>query len=238
MIRRNPVPSRRAKHKSHQPADAARTRPQVIANVRRSAHAASRHLKKRSSRNLGYLAKWIKHSPIKFIGALGALTAVSGFIAGVPPAWRVASQWLGIPECVSYSNVYYYWNGHFRHQQAEHKWIEYQEANWLDFEEVQRDRAHIVLHNLTPRPDSKWQLLLVRLPVCDGMAQWTHSNPDPIKSSEPWHDLIEVKRTASSAEMDKQREYEASNQPKQGRTGDEPHNGPGAGRRDPDQAGK
>lgn len=154
------------------------------------------------------LTQWIKNNPLYSL--IGALGTILGFIAGVPPAWHAISETFGIPECFRYSDVYYYYDGHFRHlKQAEHDWTEYQQTMKLDFEELHRDRSYILLHNLTPRTDPRWQSMLVRLPVCDGAAQWTYENP------EQWTDMYQVIRTVSSAELPKHLQYEADNQPKQ-----------------------
>jgi hypothetical protein len=143
---------------------------------------------------------WVKRNPIYSL--IGAAGTVAGFVAGVPPAWQALSQLLGIPECITYSNVYYYYNGHFKNNGQ--KWIEYQPDVQLTFQEMYRNRDYITLINQTPRADPRWQSMLVRLPVCGGNAQWTYENP------QQWVDLYDVTRKVSPVEAENQARLEVS----------------------------
>jgi hypothetical protein len=144
------------------------------------------------------LIEWVKRNPISSL--IGSAGTIVGFVAGVPPAWQAASQMLRIPECATYSNVYYYYDGHFRNDGRE--WIEYQPKEQHTFKEMYRNRNYITLINQTPRKDPRWQSMLVRLPVCGGSAQWTYQNP------EHWNDLYNVTRKVAPEEAEKQARLE------------------------------
>jgi hypothetical protein len=60
----------------------------------------------------GAVVRWLKGNP--FVVLLGIIGTVAGAIAGVPKAWHAISLALDIPECGTYSNAYYYYNGYFR----------------------------------------------------------------------------------------------------------------------------
>jgi hypothetical protein len=144
------------------------------------------------------LIDWVKRNPIYSL--IGTAGTVAGFVAGVPPAWQATSQMLHIPECATYSNIYYYYDGHFRNNGR--NWIEYQPTERLIFKEMYRNRDYITLINQTPREDPRWQSILVRLPVCGGSAQWTYQNP------QHWVNLYNVTRKVTPEEAGEQARFE------------------------------
>jgi hypothetical protein len=150
------------------------------------------------------LLRWIKRNPAYSL--LGVIASVAGAIAGLPAAWHAATLILGIPECGKYSDIYYYYNGHFKNNHDEknqgEKWTEYQKTTTFSFKELDRTRDYIVLLNLTPRQDPRWQSMLVRLPACGGTAQWTYENP------EQWIDLFQVSTKVAPSEALEQAKLE------------------------------
>jgi hypothetical protein len=141
---------------------------------------------------------WIKNNPIWSL--MGGAASILGLVAGVPPAWLAVSQALNIPSCVTYSNIYYDSNGHFKKEG--NNWTEYQVDTKYLFRELSRLRDYITLLNLTPREDPRWKTMLVRLPVCGGTVQWTYQDP------ENWVDLTTVFRNISPAEAAEQANWE------------------------------
>jgi len=141
---------------------------------------------------------WIKNNPIYSL--VGIAASILGLIAGIPPAWLAISQAFNIPVCGSYAKIYYDSNGHFKNENE--KWTEYQPTVKLLFDELNREREYITLINRSPREDPRWASMLVRLPVCEGTAQWTYQNP------EIWVDLFPVFRRVSPAVAEEQAGWE------------------------------
>lgn len=137
---------------------------------------------------LSAVARWLKDHPV--ITLITILGSILGYIKGVPPAWNAATQIAGIPECLTYGNVYHHSQGRFENNGM--KWTEY--GDWKDidiikFEEIHRDRNYIILRNLTARAGPKTNSnLIVRIPVCGGTVQWSIPNP------QQWTDLYTVWR--------------------------------------------
>ena len=149
---------------------------------------------------LGVIVRWIKSNPIyAFIGVIGTVT---GAVAAVPPAWDAVSAAAGVPKCVTYSNIYYYFAGHFKN--TGQQWQEFGQTGHFTFNEMDRNRDYITLINITPRTDPRWASMLVRLPVCGGASQWTYENP------QAWVDLYEVTRTISPEQAPAQARFEAT----------------------------
>ena len=144
------------------------------------------------------VVRWVKKNPI--YGLVAILAPVLGVVAAVPSAWSAIAEVAGLPKCVFYSDVYYYYGGHFRNNGE--LWVEYQPKARLTFQETYRTRDHIVLLNKTPRADPRWESMLVRLPACGGTAQWTYENP------QQWIDLFEVTPTVSAALAKQQAAFE------------------------------
>jgi hypothetical protein len=149
-------------------------------------------------KDLRSAVRWIKNNPVYGLGGIAASTL--GLIAGIPPAWLAISQTFNIPVCGSYGRIYYDSNGHFKNEN--NKWTEYQPTVKLLFDELNRERDYITLINRSPREDPRWASMLVRLPVCEGTAQWTYQNP------EMWVDLFPVFRTVSPAVAEEQARWE------------------------------
>jgi hypothetical protein len=145
------------------------------------------------------IVEWLKKNPI--YTAIGVLGTVFGFIKGIPPAWTAISETFGIPECVTVSDRYYYYSGHFTNTRPD-TWVEFQPAAKLNFLEINRNRNYVILLNKTPRADPRWESMLVRLPICGGTAQWTYENP------QQWVDLFDVARSASATARDGQAKLE------------------------------
>ena len=144
------------------------------------------------------IVSWVKENPI--YGLAAALAPIVGLLAGLSGAMSSVAQVLGRPPCWTYSDVYYYYNGHFRNM--EDKWVEFQPRTKMIFNEISRNQAYIILLNKTPRDDPRWESMLVRLPVCGGTAQWTEENP------ERWSDLFQVTRNVSPQMAVIQQRYE------------------------------
>jgi hypothetical protein len=141
---------------------------------------------------------WVKRNPIYIIGA--ALVPIFGALAGAPKAWDAISTVLNVPTCLTYSDVYYYYNGHFK--RVGQKWIEFQPTVKYNFDEIFHDRDYIVLLDKTPRDIPRWQSLLVRLPVCGRTVQFTFENP------ERWTDLVHVERKIAPKAVSEQAKFE------------------------------
>lgn len=144
------------------------------------------------------LVSWVKRNPLYSI--IAGLAPVIAVVSGLPTAVDALPQYFGRPQCWTYSNIYYYYAGHFK--QIDNKWTEFQPQARLNFDEFSRDANYIVLLNKTPREDSRWASMLVRLPVCGGAAQWTYENP------EQWVDLFDVARSVSPETAAQQAKYE------------------------------
>ena len=106
-------------------------------------------------------------------------------------------QVTGRPTCLLYGDRYSHASGYF--ERVGSTWVEYPPyggTNHFEFEEVRRDREYIYLRNLTPRrtddrstPDgvlAAERTMLLRLPACGGVAQWSYQNPLH------WTDLAQV----------------------------------------------
>lgn len=141
---------------------------------------------------------WVRRNPA--YGLIAVMAPVVAVIAGVPKAWDAVAQIFDIPKCFTYSDTYYYYNGHFK--QIDTGWIEYQPSAKINFVEFQRDKEYIILVNRTPRVDPRSDSMLVRLPVCGGTAQWTYENP------ERWVDLYQITRNVSSNQRLAQASFE------------------------------
>jgi hypothetical protein len=102
--------------------------------------------------------------------------------------------------CGTYADIYYDSNGHFKNENK--KWTEYQPTVKLLFDELNRERDYITLINRSPREDPRWASMLVRLPVCEGTAQWTYQNP------QVWVDLFPVFRKISPEVAQEQASWE------------------------------
>ena len=133
---------------------------------------------------LRVIVRWLKQHPI--VGLLGVLSTAIGIVAGAPKAWQAVTWFAGLPECGSYSDAYYFYDGHFRKDGQ--NWTEYNNDGKIQFKELHRTRDYIVLLNQTPRTDPRARGMLVRLPACGGTAQWTYQNP------EQWVNLFQVSR--------------------------------------------
>jgi hypothetical protein len=134
--------------------------------------------------------RWIKNNPVYSLVCIAA--SIFGFVAGVPRAWVAVSEALNIPLCVTYSDVYYGSDSHFK-KEKNGRWTEYQSTAKLQFDEIARARDYITLVNRTPRADPRANLMLLRLPTCGGTVQWTYQNPMH------WNDHMQVFRNASPA---------------------------------------
>jgi hypothetical protein len=141
---------------------------------------------------------WVKRNPIYTLGV--ALVPVVGIVTGVPRAWDSISAVLNIPTCLTYSDVYYYYNGHFK--KIGQKWIEFQPDVKFSFDEIYRNRDYIVILNKTPRDNPRWRSMLVRLPACGGTTQWTYENP------ENWTNLYQVERKIAPEVVLEQAKFE------------------------------
>lgn len=130
---------------------------------------------------------WTKANPFVafIIAALPIAGSIVGLVSGLPGAWQAALRMSGRPTCASYAPVYHYATGAFTRTGAK-SWHEKNTSDQFDFEEVRRTPDFILLHNLTRRVDPRWPTMLVRLPPCGGVAQWTYENP------EFWVDLFQV----------------------------------------------
>ena len=133
--------------------------------------------------------RWVRRNPLFGVAAITA--PILGVVTAIPQAWPAIAAMTGLPHCLSYSDIYYYHNGHFLNAGAQ--WIEYQRTVQLTFQEMYRNPDYIVLVNKTQRTDPRWESMLVRLPVCGGTAQWTYENP------QQWIDLYDVTRSVSAA---------------------------------------
>jgi hypothetical protein len=133
--------------------------------------------------------RWIRRNPL--YGIIAVAAPVLGAVTAIPQAWPALASIAGVPNCLSYSDIYYFHNGHFLN--ASVRWVEYQKNVQITFQEMYRNRDYIVLINKTPRNDPRWESMLVRLPVCGGTAQWTYENP------QQWIDLYTISRSVSDA---------------------------------------
>src|SRR5262249_32726480 len=134
------------------------------------------------------ISNWIKANPLKVLA--GALTTVFGLIVGASNAIPVVLKWLNRPDCFTYASVYRTSWSYFQHEGE--RWREYPPNGGVhryEFREVNRNPDHILLLNLTERPEIKdWTTLMVQLPVCGGTAKIAFGVP------EHWSDLGQVWR--------------------------------------------
>ena len=148
-----------------------------------------------SSARISRAVRWLRRNPIYTLA--GFIASVIGIVAGLPAVLK----FFNIPECITYSDIYYYHDGHFK-KRDDNKWIEYQKHVRFSFREMHRSRDYITLINETPRNDPRWASMLVRLPVCGGTAQWAYQNP------EEWVNLFQVSRKAAPEVMKEQAQFE------------------------------
>ncbi|MGY2050001.1 hypothetical protein [Methylobacterium sp. JK268] len=120
------------------------------------------------------------------------LALIGGTIAVAdlgPRVWMVAARTVGVPYCLKYSDVYLYQGGAF--QRRGDDWLDspvYSNLHVSRYEEIGRNSEFIYLQNAASRSNSKVNQIVIRLPVCGGIAQVTISDsPSWIDAQPVWH---------------------------------------------------
>ena len=134
------------------------------------------------------IAKWVKSNPLILLA--GALTTIFGLVISTGNVIPVILKGLNLPDCFTYATVYRIPWSYFKRE--DELWREYPPNGgkfMFEFREFQRTRDNIDLLNITPRLDNPaWQTLMVRLPVCGGMAKIAAGIP------QHWGDLAQAHR--------------------------------------------
>ena len=118
------------------------------------------------------------------VGALTTFFTVVGTVStavpGITSVGSIVFKTLGIPDCLSYADIYRGTQSDFKKEGA--VWREYapEAANYnYEFKEVRRTRDEIILRNMTPRKDvADAASLVVHLPVCGGTVILTEGLPE------------------------------------------------------------
>jgi hypothetical protein len=120
---------------------------------------------------------WAK--PSLLVVLAGVLTTSFSLIGAASNAFPVILKTLNLPACFA-SDVYGGTQTDFKKEGE--VWREYapEAVTWrYEFKEVRRTRDEIILRNLTPRvPPADSATLVVRLPVCGGIAKVAEGLPE------------------------------------------------------------
>jgi hypothetical protein len=160
------------------------------------------------------LVNLIKRKPVlALLGCVGAIFScfhtIASAVSDAPDVWKKAvAPVLGVPECGSYSEVYYYDKGHF--MKIGEKWYDFKDHKAYRFSEIGRGRDpdlsvyYIYLTSDTKHEeDPRWQDARFRLPACGGRAEFNHTEikgPGTWTPTEPWRPLQDVKRWVGKEE--------------------------------------